>query len=243
MFVVALLSSCAAGAPSSGDVPAAAGATTTDPAPPRTGAAPDPAPVDPREGGLEIGLAEWAVTLESAAIRPGRVTFAIHNAGTRAHGFEIEAEGADSSGSGSGDGLKAEGALLDPGDSERLTLDLAPGVYKVECLVDGHDDLGMEILLEVRADAPLVTPRPVAPDAVSISGVRFRPADLVVAAGTAVTWTNEDPAPHTVTAEDGTFDSDVLDRGETFAWTFETTGSVTYFCAIHPDMRGTVTVE
>jgi hypothetical protein len=37
-----------------------------------------------------------------------------------------------------------------------LTLDLPAGRYKVECLVDGHDDLGMEGFLEVRRDAPMV---------------------------------------------------------------------------------------
>jgi plastocyanin len=200
-------------------------------------------PVDPRTNGLEIGLAEWAVTLEAGAIRPGRVTFVIRNGGTRGHGFEIEAEGRDSSGHGSGDGFKVEDRLLQPGQTSRVVLDLAPGLYKVECLVDGHDDLGMEALLDVRPDAPLVRPVRRAPDAVAIEGIAFRPGELTVPAGTEVTWTNRDPTAHTVSAEDDSFDSRVLDPGATFSWTFETTGTVTYLCKIHPDMQGSIRVD
>ncbi|MCA1726097.1 MAG: cupredoxin domain-containing protein [Actinobacteria bacterium] len=225
----------------------ARGAAPVSPAPSSATAAPvvaaSPAkPFDPRRGGLEVGLAEWTVTLEAAPIRPGRVTFVIHNGGIRTHGFEIEEEGRDSSGHGSGGGLKAETALLAPGESTRLTLDLPEGLYKVECSVPGHDDLGMEAVLEVRAGAPLVTPAAQAVDAVAIKGVKFQPAELAVSVGTEVTWTNQDPTAHTVTADDGGFDSGVIDEGQTFSWTFETSGSASYKCAIHPDMRGTITV-
>lgn len=199
-------------------------------------------PFDPRKDGLEVGLAEWTVTLEAAAIRPGRVTFRIRNGGTRVHGFEIEAEGGDSSGHGSGDGLKAETNTLQPAQTTTLTLDLAAGVYKVECLVNGHDDLGMEALLEVRPDAPLVKAQPVAPNAVAIRGIAFRPSTVDVAPGTEVTWRNGDATAHTVTATDGAFDSGTVDQGERFAFAFRTSGTVTYFCKIHPDMRGSVRV-
>lgn len=238
--ITALLAAGCAGAAPSAEGPVAGSSPSVAASPP---APARPAkPVDPRTGGLEIGLAEWAVTLEAGAIRPGRVTFVIHNGGTRAHGFEIEAEGGDSSGRGSGDGLKAEDRLLQPGESSEMTLDLPAGVYKVECLVDGHDDLGMEVLMEVRPDAPLVRPAVSAPDAVAIKGVKFQPAELTVPAGTEVTWTNQDPTPHTVTADDDSFDSGILDPGATFSWTFETSGTVTYFCNVHPDMKGSIEV-
>jgi plastocyanin len=45
-----------------------------------------------------------------------------------------------------------------------------------------------------------------------------------------------------VTAVDGSFNSGVLTVGNEFTETFETPGSFDYFCAIHPEMRGTVTV-
>jgi plastocyanin len=200
--------------------------------------------VDPRDDGLEIALGEWALTLEAEAIRPGRVTFVIANRGTMGHGFEIEIEGVDSSGSGSGDdGIKAETNLLQPGESTELTMDLPPGLYKVECLVDGHDDMGMEGFLEVRANAPLVRASggQEGQPAVDMQDFAFAPAELRVAAGTEIVWTNRDPAPHTVTAEDGSFDSGEIAPGETFTITLES-GEVVYACLIHPDMRGTITV-
>jgi plastocyanin len=201
--------------------------------------------VDPRKEGLEVGLGEWAVTPEFEPIRPGRVSFVITNRGTMQHGFEIALEG-DSSGPGSGDRLKAESELLDPGQSDTVTLDLPPGVYKMECLVDGHDDLGMETMFAVRADAPLkkveVKARDDGASSVSISNFAFEPGTVTVPAGTKVTWTNDDPTPHTVTSEDGSFDSGILDAGRSFTTTLSEPGTFAYRCQIHPEMQGTVEV-
>jgi plastocyanin len=230
-----------------GDVPSDTGAAGQNAGPNGGGQSGNAIRVDPRDGGLEVGMGEWAVTLESGVIRPGRVTFVITNRGTMGHGFEIEAENDDSSGPGSGDGLKAETNLLQPGDTTRLTIDLEPGVYKVECFVDGHDDLGMEGFLDVRENAPFVRERTGGgvqnEGVVSIAGFAFDPADLTVDAGTEITWTNEDEAPHTVTAEDGSFDSGTLEPGQTFSTTIDGAGAVTYVCQIHPEMRGTITVR
>lgn len=67
---------------------------------------------------------------------------------------------------------------------------------------------------------------------------------LVVPVGTTVTWTNADTAPHTVTADDNSFDSNTLNQGQTFSRTFDTAGTYTYFCKIHgkPSMSGSVQV-
>jgi plastocyanin len=159
------------------------------------------------------------------------------------HGFEIEEED-DSSGSGSGDDeLKAETNLLRPGQTTELTMNLPAGLYKVECLVPGHDDLGMEGFLEVREDAPLVrSGGDAGADAVSIANFAFDPTELEVVAGTEVTWTNDDRAPHTVTADGGEFDSGTLDPGDTFSVAVEGNGPVTYACMIHPEMTGTIVV-
>lgn len=64
-----------------------------DPSPTATSSGGTVARVDPREGGLDVELGEWAVTMEAGAIRPGRVTFVVTNHGTVNHGFEIQSEG------------------------------------------------------------------------------------------------------------------------------------------------------
>jgi plastocyanin len=200
--------------------------------------------VDPRRNGFEIAMGEWAVQLEADVIRPGPVTVVISNRGTMNHGFEIEADEDSSGHGGDDDRHKVESRLLAPGESIRLRLKLPAGIYKVECLVDGHDDLGMERLLEVRAGAPLVKKAAAAKsNAVAISGFAFRPAETTIRAGQAVTWTNEDPAEHTVTQQGGGFTSRTLGRSARFRMVFDRPGTYRYFCALHPEMKGTVVVK
>ena len=252
---VALLAACSGGGPAIGDDerPAAA-AASKETAEPQTGssaATPREAKrVDPRDDGLEISLGEWAITPESNAIRPGRVTFVIHNRGTVPHGFEIELEGdeGDDGGHGGGHGsanlFKAESGFLEPGESTRMTFELAPAVYKIECLVEGHDDMGMEDMLAVRRGAPLVEEEPAAaPDEVAISDFAFAPATIEIQAGTDLTWRNDDPTDHTVTSITGDFGSDSLGAGGSFSHRFDERGTFAYRCAIHPDMKGKVKVE
>jgi len=78
---------------------------------------------------------------------------------------------------------------------------------------------------------------------VSIENFAFMPANLTVAVGDTVTWTNNDDAPHTATASNGAFDSGTLDNGGTFSFTFTTAGTYAYICEIHPQMTGTITVQ
>jgi plastocyanin len=78
---------------------------------------------------------------------------------------------------------------------------------------------------------------------VSIVDFAFHPATLEVAAGTTVTWTNNDTVPHTVTALDGSFDSGNLSPGESWSYTFREPGDFAYQCLYHPQMQGTVTVS
>lgn len=78
--------------------------------------------------------------------------------------------------------------------------------------------------------------------AVTIQGFAFGPNALEVKVGTTITWTNNDGAPHTVTADDGSFDSGRLNPGGTFSFTFAQAGTFAYHCNIHPSMVGTITV-
>lgn len=70
----------------------------------------------------------------------------------------------------------------------------------------------------------------------------YSPNPVKVNVGEVVTWVNEDSAVHTATSIDGTFDSDILRRGQTYNFTFGSVGEYPYFCTLHPDMVGRVIV-
>ncbi len=78
---------------------------------------------------------------------------------------------------------------------------------------------------------------------ITIVDFQFQGPDSV-APGTEITVTNEDSAPHTVTAEDdGGFDVTVA-GGETVTFTAPSEpGSFPYICTFHPDMTGTLVVK
>jgi plastocyanin len=78
---------------------------------------------------------------------------------------------------------------------------------------------------------------------VDISGYAFSPSGLTVAVGDQVTWTNLDSASHTATANDATFDSGNLAKGESYSYTFTTVGTIAYHCDLHSSMSATITVE
>jgi hypothetical protein len=77
---------------------------------------------------------------------------------------------------------------------------------------------------------------------VSIIDFNFSPAGITIHVGDTVTWTNNGPSAHTATARDGSFDTGVLQKGQSASHTFDRAGTFTYFCRIHPFMQGTMTV-
>jgi len=94
--------------------------------------------------------------------------------------------------------------------------------------------------------AALLAARPAraAEFAVEIDEFEFRPAELHVAPGTTVTWTNRDDSPHNVVsnATPRLFRSRLMEAGERFAFTFDQPGRHDYYCALHPHMTGAVVV-
>ena len=58
-----------------------------------------------------------------------------------------------------------------------------------------------------------------------------------------MTWINRDDVPHNIVSLQQKFKSPVLDTDERFSHTFDTPGTYTYFCSIHPKMTGRVVVE
>ncbi len=77
---------------------------------------------------------------------------------------------------------------------------------------------------------------------VEIEDFAYDPDPVTIAAGGKVTWINRDSAPHTATAEDGSFDTGTLEEGKLKSETFKEPGTYAYICSIHPQMHGTVEV-
>ncbi len=77
---------------------------------------------------------------------------------------------------------------------------------------------------------------------VTISDFQFTPATITIHVGDTVTWTNHGPSAHTATANNGSFNTGVLQKGHSASHTFTTAGTFTYICQIHPFMHGTVVV-
>jgi len=76
---------------------------------------------------------------------------------------------------------------------------------------------------------------------INIAGFRFT-GDQMGTVGDMVTITNGDAVGHTWTSTEGAFHSGVLGGGETFTFTFEQAGTYSYFCQIHPEMTGSITI-
>jgi plastocyanin len=145
-----------------------------------------------------------------------------------------------------------DSGILDPGGSFSFTFN-EPGSFDYVCQL--HPQMQGTVTAEgdVVASASQAsaaggqtapsTPQAAAPaeGAVSIVDFSFEPANLDVAAGATVVWTNDGQAPHTVTGDFA--DSGILEPGQTFSHTFAESGEFGYVCSIHPQMTGTIRVS
>ena len=96
--------------------------------------------------------------------------------------------------------------------------------------------------------APAVPQAPAAPVTgpvvtTGIDQLAFLQSRIEIAAGTTITWKNQDQLQHTVTADDNSFDSGLLDPGAVWSHTFDQPGTFTFHCTPHPFMTGTVVVR
>ncbi len=81
-------------------------------------------------------------------------------------------------------------------------------------------------------------------EAVEIKNFAFNPATIEVPAGGSVTWTNQDNVPHTATGLDrAALQSGAIAFDASYTRTFDTPGTLDYFCEFHPNMKGTIVVK
>ena len=84
-------------------------------------------------------------------------------------------------------------------------------------------------------------PKPAA--VVHMHNFAFVPATVTIKAGDTVEWINDDTDAHTVDSTAKLFDSGGLDTHDNYSHVFAKAGSFTYFCSLHPYMKGTVIVK
>jgi plastocyanin len=83
-----------------------------------------------------------------------------------------------------------------------------------------------------------------APQAVvDVRQLAFAPNLVEIGAGGTVAWTNRDELPHTVTADDGAWDSGNIAPGATWRRTFDRPGTYRFHCTPHPFMKGVIVVR
>ncbi len=155
---------------------------------------------------------------------------------------------------------------MDPGDEFRFTFD-DPGVFHYHC----KPHPWMEAVVRVHApgkpppqdtgdnDEQSANPPPPPPPSSSGGGPTthyvnivegsstddwgYDPPSIVVSTGDTVIWENTGSTDHTVTADDGSFDSGMISTGGTYEFTFEEEGEFPYHCEPHPFMVASVTVS
>lgn len=132
---------------------------------------------------------------------------------------------------------------------EVFTLDstsLEIGEYEYLCIL--HPWMTASIVIE----APKEPTKIIIPEGAAIpedGRIFYDPETINVSTGTTIEWINEDNAMHTATSgsptngADGAFDSQILNLGDTYQFTFADAGNYDYYCILHPWMIGTVNVE
>jgi LPXTG-motif cell wall-anchored protein len=86
------------------------------------------------------------------------------------------------------------------------------------------------------------TARASATRTVAMRDIKFKPRNITIDPGDTVQWRNDDPERHNALGENGSFETPVIDEGETSSHTFNRKGSYPYFCSLHAGMTGKITV-
>ena len=140
-----------------------------------------------------------------------------------------------------------DSSLISAGETFTLdTTELEIGEYEYLCIV--HPWMIATLVVEAPKEATKI----IIPEGAAIpedGKIFYNPEVINISTGTTVEWINEDAAMHTATSgsptngADGTFDSQILNLGDTYQFTFVQAGNYDYYCILHPWMIGTVNVE
>ncbi len=122
------------------------------------------------------------------------------------------------------------------------------GYSGVAVLSPAEAGSGTNVAVYLVQDTAAASPEPALPAgdantvAVSIFDFGFDGETVEVPVGTTVTWTNDGQVIHTTTSNDGLWDSNIMNAGDTFSYTFDEPGAYEYLCSLHPTMVGTIVV-
>jgi hypothetical protein len=112
----------------------------TTPTPTATPTPAPPGPVYPSRTGVDLtDVREWAVRPSYRILAAGQIDFNVNNLGEDDHNFSVR-----------GGGREYGRIDLHPGDTDTLTVDLAPGPYTLYCSLTGHEAAGMRADISVR---------------------------------------------------------------------------------------------
>jgi uncharacterized cupredoxin-like copper-binding protein len=89
---------------------------------------------------VPVSETEFKITLPAGKLAPGKVTFAVTNAGKIQHDLVVSGPGVTGA---------AKTSLLNAGQTAKLTVTLAAGSYTLYCSVPGHRAAGMSAKLTV----------------------------------------------------------------------------------------------
>jgi plastocyanin len=84
---------------------------------------------------VDVTAKDFSFALSTKSVKPGHVTFVIHNSSPVAHDFAIAGE---------------TSKTIGPAKTTRLSVTLRPGSYPYKCTVDSHAELGMKGVLTVK---------------------------------------------------------------------------------------------
>ncbi|MFE7527616.1 cupredoxin domain-containing protein [Kitasatospora sp. NPDC057542] len=123
---------------------------------------------------------------------------------------------------------------------------LAVGPVLTGCVssfvVPGPEEATSSVAVPSVPSAPVPSPSPFT-GTVTIRDFSFEPGDFTAAPGAVVTVTNTGTTAHSLTAQDGGFDTGAIAPGATATLTAPTQpGAYSYLCTFHHFMRGILTV-